>query len=169
MTTVTKPFLTAVLICAAWLPCSDATAGNCSTFLFSGATAQPAHNLPFIGEMSLVDLQTGSAETVEVATMLLGAVSPDGSRVVTSHEVRGAGERNYSFVTFDDAQLLPTATPGTFALLSHMKIKTGHGAYTCGELVTDGQASTVSFDIAGLGSAEYSGFARLCRCKPADN
>lgn len=169
MITVTKPVLTTVLICAAWLPCSPAAAGNCTTFHFSGATAQPALDLPFIGEMSLVDLQTGAEETVEVATMLLGAVSADGSRVVTSHEVSRAGERNYSFVTFDHAQLLPRETPGTFALLSHMKIKTGQGPYTCGELVTDGQASTVSFDADGLGSAEYSGFARLCRCKPVDN
>jgi hypothetical protein len=166
MNTVSKPILTALLLGAAWLPCSAATAGNCATFHFTGATAQPAHNMPFIGEMTLVDLQTGAVDTAEVATMLLGAVSPDGSRVVTSHEVRGGG---YAFVTFDDAQLLPTATPGSFALLSHMKIKTGQGAYSCGELVTDGQASTVSFDGDGLGSADYSGFARLCRCKPADN
>ncbi len=29
--------------------------------------------------------------------------------------------------------------------------------------------STVTFGAEGLGAAEYSGFGRLCRCKPSDN
>jgi hypothetical protein len=49
-----------------------------------------------------------------------------------------------------------------------MRVKTGNGAFNCGELVIGGQ-STVAFDELGVGSAEYSGFGRVCRCKPSDN
>ena len=69
----------------------------------------------------------------------------------------------------DDARLIPTATPGSFFLSSHMKVKKGHSGFNCGEMVIDGQSSTLNFDAQGVGSAEYQGFGRLCRCRPSDN
>lgn len=60
-------------------------------------------------------------------------------------------------------------------MISHMVIKTGKGLYNCGELLIGADPfapennATVSFDAQGVGSAEYAGFGRLCRCKPADN
>lgn len=148
---------------------SPVQASRCATVQFSGSTQQPAANLPFIGSMEVVDLESGDMSSASVVTMLLGAVSADGLEIVTSHEIEGDGAPGFEFVTFDDARLVPTATPGTFSLISHMEIRKGMGAYNCGELVIDGQQSTVSFDTTGLGSASYAGFGRLCRCKPADN
>lgn len=163
-------YLTAPVAAAAILLSGNLQATNrCDTVQFSGATQQPAPAMPFVGDMTVIDLLSGEVLTAEVVTMLLGATSADGSRVVTSHEIQGGGDPAFGFVTFDDAQLLPTGVPGTFALISHMRIKAGQGAYNCGELVIDGQSSTVSFDAQGVGSAEYSGFGRLCRCRPGDN
>ena len=169
MSLTIKSFNIIAVTAAALLLANPAAAGRCSTVQFSGAAQQPAANMPFIGTIDMVDLYSGELRSADIATMLLGAVSADGSRVVTSHEVSGTAEVEFSFVTFDDAQLLPTDVPGTFSLTSHMRLKTGQGPYNCGELVIDGQASTVSFDGRGVGSASYAGFGRLCRCRPADN
>ena len=144
-----------------------ASAPYCDTVQFAGSTQQFAPDTPFVGEMTMTDLLTGESRSASVVTMLLGSVSADGSRVVTSHEISGEGEPGVGLVTFDDAQLIPLG-PGVFTLISHMKVKSGKGAYNCGELVI-GAGSTLSFDLEGLGTADYSGFGRLCRCKPSDN
>lgn len=169
MTLICKPLTVTLLAAVGLLLAEAAEAGRCSTVQFSGATQQPAPNMPFIGTIDMVDLNSGDLRSADVVTMLIGAVSADGGRIVTSHEVTGTAEVEFSFVTFDDAQLLPTDVPGTFSLISHLQLKTGQGPYNCGELVIDGQASTVSFDAQGVGAASYSGFGRLCRCRPADN
>lgn len=147
---------------------------KCDTFYFEGSTQQSAPNTPFVGEITTTNLQTGEVDTASVVTMLLGYVSPDGGRVVTSHEISGGSDPGYGFVTFDDAQLIPQE-PGVFTLISHLEIKSGKGEYNCGELVIGSDPfapennSTLSFDLQGLGTADYSGFSRLCRCKPSDN
>jgi hypothetical protein len=166
----THNLVTLAAAVTALLASAAANAGaypRCDTILFAGATEQQAPNTPFVGGLTMTNLRTGESSDAEVVTMLLGAVSEDGSRVVTSHEIRADGEPGIGLVTFDDAQLIDQGG-GVFTLISHMKVKSGNGAYNCGELVI-GAPSTVSFDGQGLGSAEYSGFGRLCRCKPGDN
>ena len=155
---------------AALLTCVAANADGvprCDTVHFVGATQQYAPDTPFVGGLTMTNLQTGESSDADVVTMLLGAVSSDGSQVVTSHEISAEGSPGIGLVTFDDAQLIPRAD-GAFTLISHMEVKSGKGAYNCGELVI-GAPSTLSFDAQGLGSAEYSGFGRLCHCKPSDN
>lgn len=152
------------------LTCSAASANaapRCDTIHFAGATQQYAPDTPFVGGLTMTNLQTGESSDAEVVTMLLGAVSSDGSRVVTSHEITAEGSPGVGLVTFDDAELIPQGA-GVFTLISHMEVKSGKGVYNCGELVISAP-STLSFDAQGLGSAEYSGFGRLCHCKPADN
>ena len=153
-------------------------APQCDTFHFAGATQQSAPNTPFVGEITTTNLETGEVDTASVVTMLLGYVSMDGGRVVTSHEIRSDSDPGfspgYSFVTFDDAQLIPQG-PGVFTLISHLEIKSGKGNYNCGELVIGSDPfnpqnnSTLAFDLQGVGTANYSGFSRLCRCSPSDN
>lgn len=151
-----------------------ASAPQCDTVHFAGSTQQLAPNTPFVGEMSVTNLQTGVTDTAEVVTMLLGYTSADGSRALTSHEVSGAPGSRFGFVTFDDAQLFPQGD-GVFTLISHMVIESGKGLYNCGELLIGADplapenSSTLTFDAEGLGAAEYAGFGRLCRCKPSDN
>jgi len=142
-------------------------APRCDTVHFAGATQQYAPDTPFVGELTMTNLLTGESSDASVVTMLLGSVSMDGSRVVTSHEISSEGDPGISLVTFDDAQLIPQGD-GIFTLISHMEVKTGKGEFNCGELVISAP-STLSFDAQGLGSADYSGFGRLCRCKPSDN
>ena len=161
-------------LAAALLTCGTATAGTgprCDTVHFVGATQQFAPDTPFVGGLTMTNLQTGESSDADVVTMLLGAVSSDGSRVITSHEITTEGDSDadpgVSLVTFDDAQLIPQGD-GVFTLISHMEVKSGKGAYSCGELVISAP-STLAFDAQGLGSAEYSGFGRLCHCKPSDN
>lgn len=147
---------------------------DCDLVHFAGATQQYAVNTPFIGSMSVTNLETGESHQADVATVLLGSVSEDGGRAVTSHEIDADGEPGYQLVTFDDAQLIPQGQ-GAFTLISHMKVKTGLGEYNCGELVIGADAanpennSVVQFDLSGLGHASYSGLGRLCRCRPSDN
>jgi len=153
-------------------------APQCDTFHFTGSTHQSAPNTPFVGDITTTNLETGEVDTASVVTMLLGYVSTDGGRVVTSHEITSDSvpgySPGYSFVTFDDAQLVPQG-PGAFTLISHLEIKSGQGAYNCGELVIGNDPfepqnnSTLTFDLQGVGTANYSGFSRLCRCKPSDN
>jgi hypothetical protein len=145
-----------------------APAPQCDTYHYTGSTQQFAPDTPFIGSMSMQNLVSGETLEVDVATILLGYTNPAEGRAITSHEMRGKGYRGLDLVTFDDAQLVPTAEPGVFTLISRLVVKTGSGAYNCGELVTDAASSTVAFDGAGLGSASYSGLGRLCRCNPSD-
>lgn len=168
-------FLITTLASLGAIPLAQAgSAPQCDTVHFAGSTQQLAPNTPFVGEMSVTNLQTGVTESAEVVTMLLGYTSADGSRALTSHEISGAPGSPFGFVTFDQAQLTPQGD-GVFSLISHMVIKTGKGLYNCGELLIGADPfapennSTVSFDAQGVGSAEYAGFGRLCRCKPADN
>ena len=102
------------------------------------------------------------------AAALLGYTSPPEGKAITSHEMRGRGYRGLDIVTFDDAQLVPAGEPGVFALISRLVVKTGSGVYNCGEMITDGSASTVAFGPDGLGTSSYSGLGRLCRCNPSD-
>lgn len=164
------------------LGCSGAALADglpsCDTFHFVGSTDQLPElggaEGPLAGEMTITHLPSGDVQTAGVVTMLLGTVSPD-LHVVTSHEIVADGEPGIGLVTFDEAQLIPQG-PGQFTLVSHMKVKSGKGAYTCGEMVIGlpgpdepQNASTLSYDQDGLAHAQYSGFGRLCRCKPADN
>jgi len=160
--------LTALLVVSG-APVAALAATQCDTFYFAGETQQPAPNQPFIGGMTLTNLATGQSHMAEVVTMLLGYTSSDMSHAVTSHEIRSAGSPGIDVVTFDEARLEPTAEPGVLTLLSQLRVKTGSGAYNCGEMTTDFNSSSVTFDADGLGSARYSGLARLCRCKPSDN
>ena len=159
----------AALVGLASLPATALAGTQCDTFYFAGQTQQFGQNQPFVGGMTLTNLQTGQSQDAEVVTMLLGYTSSDMSRAVTSHEIRAEGSPGIDIVTFDDARLEPTAQPGTLQLLSHIEVKTGSGAYNCGEMGTDFSTSTLEFDAQGLGTATYSGFARLCRCRPSDN
>jgi hypothetical protein len=147
---------------------------RCDTVYFTGATQQSAPNTPFIGELTMTNLLSGQSESADVVTMLLGNVSTDGGQAVTSHEINGGEEPGVHVVTFDEAQLIPQGD-GVFTLISHMRIEAGKGRYNCGELVIGADPfapannATVTFDQQGIGTAEYAGFGRLCRCKPADN
>ena len=143
-------------------------APHCDTFHFTGSTQQFAPDTPFVGTMSMQNLVDGETLQVDVATILLGYTNPAEGKAITSHEMRGRGYRGLDIVTFDDAQLVPTAEPGVFTLISRLVVETGRGAYNCGELITDAGSSTVAFDASGLGAANYSGLGRLCRCNPAD-
>lgn len=143
-------------------------APRCDTFHFTGFTQQLAPDTPFVGTMSLLNLATGEALDADVSTILLGYTNPAEGKAVTSHQVRGRGYRSISLETFDDAQLVPTGAPGEFSLMSRLVVKAGSGVYNCGELLTDGSTSTVAFGPDGLGSAEYSGLGRLCRCNPSN-
>lgn len=155
-------------------PAHADTAPRCDTVHFTGSTQQSAPNTPFVGDLTMTNLQTGQTASANVVTMLLGYTSGDGSRVVTSHAINGGGASGVNIVTFDEAQLIPQG-PGVFTLISHMKVETGQGRYNCGELVIGPDPfapennPTISFDLQGLGTAEYSGFGRLCRCRPSDN
>jgi hypothetical protein len=141
---------------------------QCDTFHFTGSTQQFAPDTPFVGGMFLTNLVNGETLDVDVSTILLGYTNPAEGKAVTSHEMRGKGYRGVDLVTFDDAQLVPAGEPGVFALISRLVVKTGRGVYNCGELITDGSNSTVAFDADGLGSANYSGLGRLCRCNPSE-
>lgn len=145
-----------------------APAPHCDTFHFTGLTQQFAPDTPFVGNMVMQNLISGETLEVDVATILLGYTNPAEGKAVTSHEMQGRGYRGLDIVTFDDAQLVPTAEPGVLTLISRLVVETGRGAYNCGELVTDAGNSTVAFDANGLGTASYSGLGRLCRCNPAD-
>ena len=162
-----KFFLAALLTAGAAAAQAD-PAPRCDTFHFTGATQQSAPDTPFVGTMSLLNLATGETVDADVSTILLGYTNPAEGKAVTSHELRSRGYRGIGIVTFDDAQLVPTGAPGEFSLISRMVVNAGNGTYNCGELVTDGSASTVAFGPGGLGSAEYSGLGRLCRCNPSD-
>lgn len=156
--------LAALAVLASAIATTDIHAApRCDTFLFTGATQQANPQSPFVGSMELTNLATGATQSVGVVTMLLGFTGPDSA--VTSHEIQGPGTPGINLVTFDEATLVPTGTENEYTLLSHLKVKTGSGAYNCGEMVSDA-SSTVNL---ATGSAEYAGFARLCRCKPADN
>ena len=159
----------AVLVALSGLPVTAWAGTQCDTFFFAGETQQPGHDQPFVGGMTLTNLQTGSSYDAEVVTMLLGYTSSDMSGAVTSHEIRAAGSPGIDLVTFDQARLEPTGEPGVLKLVSHLVVKTGSGAYNCGEMGTDFANSTLEFDAQGLGTATYSGLARLCRCRPSDN
>lgn len=157
---------TGLIACAAYAQADPAP--RCDTFHFSGSTQQFAPDTPFVGGMSLHNLVTGETLDADVSTALLGYTSPAEGKAVTSHEMRGRGYRGFDIVTFDDAQLAPTGEPGVFSLISRLVVKSGSGVYNCGEMVTDGSASTVAFGPDGLGTASYSGLGRLCRCGPSD-
>lgn len=102
------------------------SAPRCDTVHFFGATQQAAANTPFIGELTMTNLQAGETEFADVVNMLLGYVSADGGRVVTPHEIDGGAESGVSIVTFDDAQLIPQGG-GAFTLISHLEIEAGVG------------------------------------------
>lgn len=158
--------MTATLACISVFPASVLAATQCDTFQFSGHTEQATAQSPFIGTMELTNLANGSSHFVSVTTMLLGYTGPESA--ITSHEIKGRGTPGIDLVSFDEAQLLATQTPGVFALASRLQVKSGSGAYNCGEMITDLNTSTVNFQT-GLGVADYSGFGRLCRCNPSDN
>jgi len=158
----------AVMLALATNPLSARATGACDTFMFYGETEQLSPVSPFIGDMTLVNLETGEQQVADVVTVLLGELSADGSRLVTSHEITGGNAPGFSLVTFDDVQLLPPQNgSNAYSLISRMDVRTGKGAYNCGTLVTS-SGSTVIFDQGG-GQTNYQGMARLCRCKPADN
>ena len=176
-----RPLVALTTLVSALLTAGAASADpapRCDTFHFAGTTQQSAPNTPFVGDITTTNLATGEVDTASVVTMLLGYVSTDGGQVVTSHEISSVGDPGYSpgysFVTFDDAQLIPQG-PGVFTLISHLEVKSGKGEYNCGELVIGSDPfnpennSTLVFDQQGVGTANYSGFSRLCRCNPADN
>ena len=63
------------------------------------------------------------------------------------------------FVTFEDARLDPTDTPGLFLYVGRSKIETGNRRYSCGEMVIQGEAD---FNT-GVGSFPIIR-GKLCRC-----
>ena len=163
MTRTIRNLAALAVLSTALVATSAQAATQCDTFAFNGQTEQADPQSPFVGSMELTNLATGATHSVGVVTMLLGFTGPD--MAVTSHEIRGAGTPGIDLVTFDDAGLVPTGASGEYTLLSRLRVKTGAGAYTCGELVTDA-SSTVNL---ATGVARYTGFGRLCRCKPSDN
>lgn len=163
---ITLGLAATALACAA--SAVAAPAAQCDTFHFTGSTQQFAPDTPFVGGMSLTNVVSGETLDVDVSTILLGYTNPAEGKAITSHEMRGKGYRGVDLVTFDEAQLVPAGEPGVFALISRLVVETGRGVYNCGELITDGSNSTVAFDAGGLGSANYSGLGRLCRCNPSD-
>lgn len=163
---ITLGLAAAAMVCTA--SAFAAPAPQCDTFHFTGSTQQYAPDTPFVGDMSLTNVVTGESLDVAVSTILLGYTNPAEGKAITSHEMRGKGYRGVDLVTFDDAQLVPAGEPGVFALISRLVVETGSGVYNCGEMITDGNNSSVAFDAAGLGSANYSGLGRLCRCNPSD-
>jgi hypothetical protein len=172
MSDFTKAFASAALVRSlilAAVPAMAESSTRCDTLHVNGSTQQFAPDTPFVGSVTLLNLATGEARSADVSTALLGYTDPAEGRVITSHEIHDQGAPRIDLVTFDEAQLVPTGAPGVFSLASRMQVKTGTGAYNCGEIVLDPGASTVSFDLEGLGSADYSGLGRLCRCRPADN
>lgn len=158
---------------------SIASAGDtlrCDLFSFEGVTEQSppdgiwifGANLPFEGEINFTNLETDEVQSAQVTTVMLGLDGSGGSR--TSHEILGTGGNGIRIVTADEAQLTPNdRTPGAFNLYSQMSVVSGSGPYNCGKLVVgpvsfSDDLSIISFDQNGLGTAEFKGHARLCRC-----
>lgn len=144
-----------------------ASDGQCDLVAIDGSTRQLAHDAPFVGELALVNLETGRTQTMAVSTVLLGNLDDSLQRAITSHDLRSEGRGDISLTTFDEASLTPTGQPGEFRLRSRLVVQGGQGRYNCGQIVLAGD-SVIEFDLAGLGSASFSGLGKLCRCRPGD-
>lgn len=152
--------LAAIAITVLTSSVAHAEPNSCDAFALSGQTSQLDPAGPFNGQLELTNLVSGQTLTVKVSTLLLGQLN---ASAITSHDV-GGSDGDIHFTTFDKAYLNPTGVPGEFALTSHLKITSGLGRYNCGEIVIDGD-STIRFDQGGLGSSQFAGLGKLCRCR----
>ena len=110
----------------------------------TGSVTIDGRNFP----LKIIGINLGFTETEDDGTQ----------HAVTSSEWR-IGTKGMKLITFEDARLDPTETPGVFLYVGRSRVTTGRGRFNCGEMVIQGEAD---FNT-GLGTFPVLR-GRLCHC-----
>jgi len=154
---MTKPtiakLIVAVVTCLAIQSTAMATGGHyrgnqnnqCDVVSLNG-TGRLLEGGRIVGTETFSIMGTDKQIEVVFSMTTLGTIEADQATgvttLVTSHDFSGAENRSVNFTTFDEIKVVPlggndpTCTQNACGLIFKLKLETGHGRYSCGEIVS---------------------------------